>query len=51
MLIFLLYNCKENYKQKIATDTEIDISKFEPGIYILKIEGNKKVLVQKFIKK
>jgi hypothetical protein len=41
---------KEKYKQKIDTGTELDISDFEPGVCILKIESSKKVQVQKFIK-
>lgn len=42
---------KEKFKQKVFGDTKLDISNFESGIYILKIDTNKKVLVKKFIKK
>ena len=40
---------KEKFKQKVFADIKLDISNFEPGIYILKIDTNKKVLVKKFI--
>ena len=42
---------KEKLKQKVFNDTMLDISDLEPGIYILKIDSNKKVSVKKFIKK
>ncbi len=40
---------KEKFKQKVFGDTKLDISNFEPGIYILKIDSNRKILIKKFI--
>jgi hypothetical protein len=41
---------KEILKQKVFNDTQIDISELQPGIYFIKIDSNKKQVVQKFIK-